>query len=276
MLLGLLAALSAAVCFGLAALLQAVAARQEPDAVGVDPRLLLHLLRRPPFVLALALNLLGFALHLAALRSLPLFLAQTVVSASVAVTALAGARVLRSPLGRPELAAVAAVVAGLALLTATADEGGAARTSSAARATLLVAVLAVVVAGVAAGRLTGAVGASVLGLAAGLGFAVVAVSARVLPDLAPASLLTEPAAYALVAGGGVAFLLYSVALQRAGVLTATSATVVGQTVAPALVGLLLLEDRVRAGTGPLLVLGLLLAVAGCAGLARRDPTLVSP
>ena len=46
MLLALLAALCAAVAFGLAAMLQAVAAREEPDAVGIDPLLLLHLLRR--------------------------------------------------------------------------------------------------------------------------------------------------------------------------------------------------------------------------------------
>ena len=275
MLLALLAALGAAVAFGLAALLQAVAAREEPDAVGIDPRLLLHLLRRPPFVVALVLNLLGFALHLLALRSLPLFLAQAVVSSSVAVTAVASARVLKSPLGRPEVVAVVAVVAGLALLTATADEVGESATSGGARALLLLAVVALVGLGVAAGRLSGAVGASVLGLAAGLGFAVVAISARVLPDLAPQRLLTEPAAYALVAGGAVGFLLYSVALQRAGVLTATSATVVGQTVAPALVGLVLLGDRVRDRAAPLVVLGLVLAVSGCAALARRDPTLVS-
>lgn len=274
MLLALLAATCAAVAFGLAALLQAVAAREEPDAVGIDPRLLLHLLRRPPFVVALVLNLLGFALHLVALRSLPLFLAQTVVSSSVAVTAVASARVLRSPLGRPEVAAVVTVVAGLALLTATADEVGESPTSVGARALLLLAVVVVVATGVAAGRLPGALGASVLGLAAGLGFAVVAVSARVLPSLEPARLLTEPAAYALVAGGAVGFLLYSVALQRAGVLTATSATVVGQTVAPALAGLLLLGDRVHDQAAPLVVLGLALAVAGCAALARRDPTLV--
>ena len=274
MLLGLLAAVSAAIAFGVAALLQAVAAREEPASVGIEPRLLLRLVRRPVFVAALGLNLVGFALHLVALRALPLFLAQTVVSASVAVTALAGARLLRVPLGRPELLAVLGVCAGLALLSATADDVGEGATSAPGRALLLLAVVVVLAAGVVAGRLEGAAGASVLGLAAGLGFAVVAVSARVLPDLAVATLLTDPAAYALAAGGAVGFLLYSTALQRAGVLTATSATVVGQTVAPALVGLLLLGDSVRESTAPLVVLGLLLAVASTAALARRDPAVL--
>lgn len=271
MLLGLLGALAAAVAFGVAALLQAVASRYEPVTSGVDPRLLLRLLRHPAFLAALALNLAGFALHLLALRTLPLFLAQTVVSSSVAVTALVGARLLRTALDRQDVAAVVAVCAGLSLLTATAEEAGTTATTSGGRALLLVAVVLVAVAGGLTGRLHGHLGASLLGLVAGLGFAVVAVAARVLPDLDVATLLTDPAAYALVLAGPVAFLLYSTALQRADVLTATSATVVGQTAAPALVGLLLLGDRVREGARPLLVLGLLLAVAGAAVLSRRDP-----
>ena len=274
MLLGLAAALAAAVAFGVGALLQALAARAQPPSAGIDPRLLLRLLRTPTFLAALALTLTGFALHLVALRELPLFLAQTVVSSSVAVTAVAAARVLGTRRGRPELTSVLAVCAGLSLLTAAAGQVGERPTTTAGRALLLAAVAAVLVGGLLAGRLTGALGASVLGLASGLGFAVVAVSARVLPDLAPGALLTDPAAYALVAGGTLAFLLYSVALQRAAVLTATSAAVVGQTVAPALVGLLLLGDTVRAGAAPLVGVGLLLAVAGCASLARRDPALV--
>ena len=274
MLLGLLAAVSAAIAFGVAALLQAVAAREEPASVGIEPRLLLRLVRRPVFVAALGLNLVGFALHLVALRALPLFLAQTVVSASVAVTALAGARLLRVPLSRPELLAVLGVCAGLTLLSSTADGVGQGATSAPGRALLLLAVAVVLAAGILASRLDGAAGASVLGLAAGLGFAVVAVSARVLPDLSVATVLTDPAAYSLDAGGAVGFLLYSVALQRAGVLTATSAVVVGQTVAPALVGLLLLGDSVLQGAAPLGAVGLLLAVGGTAALARRDPAVL--
>lgn len=270
MLLGLLAALAAAVAFGVGALLQAVASRAEPASRGVDPRLLLRLLRRPAFVAAVVLTLAGGALHLVALRALPLFLAQTVVSASVAVTALVGTRVLRTRLHRGDLLAVVAVCAGLALLTATAEESEGSTTTASERGLLLVAVLAVVVAGVLAGRLRGAPGAAALGLVGGLGFAVVAVAARLLPSLAPGALLADPATYAIAVGGPVAFLLYSTALQRASVLVGTAATVVGQTVAPALVGLLLLGDRVRDGAVPVLVAGLLLAVAGAAVLARLE------
>jgi drug/metabolite transporter (DMT)-like permease len=273
--LGLLAALGAAAAFGLAALLQALAARREEPVRGVDPRLLVRMLRSPAFVVAVALNLLGFALHVVALRSLPLFLAQAAISSSVVITALLSRRVLHAPLARREHLAVVAVGLGLALLTATAAHAGEEQAGSGVRWALLAAAGGVALAGTALARLQGPLGVSLLGLAGGLGFAVVALGTRTLPDLSPATLVADPAAYAVLLGGGVGFLLYATALQRAAVMVATSTLVVGQTVAPALVGVLLLGDEVRAGAGGLAVAGLTLAVAGSAALARYDPHLLS-
>lgn len=275
MLLGLVAAVSAAAAFGGAAVLQAVAARREASAGGIDPRLLLRLLRHRAFVAALALNLLGFALHVTALRTLPLFLTQAVIASSVVVTAVVGAHVFSVLPTRAEYAAVLAVCVGLALLTATASEASSTAADPAVGAALLPVTGVVATAGLVAGRLRGAVGASVLGLVSGLCFAVVAVAGRVLPDLSPAALVRQPASYALVAAGAVGFLLYAVALQRAAVMTATSSLVLAQTVAPALVGVLVLGDQVRAGGAVLAVAGLVLAVSGAASLARYDPYLLA-
>jgi drug/metabolite transporter (DMT)-like permease len=271
---GLVAALGAAAAFGVAALLQALAARREEPVRGVDPRLLVRMLRSPAFVVALVLNLLGFALHVVALRSLPLFLTQAAISSSVVVTALLSGRVLRAALARREHLAVVGVGMGLVLLTATAAHTGQEQAGVAARWALLGAAAAVTLAGAAVARLQSRLGVSLLGLTGGLGFAVVALATRMLPDLSPATLVADPATYALLVGGGVGFLLYATALQRAAVMVATSTLVVGQTVAPALVGVLLLGDEVRAGAAPLAVGGLVLAVAGSAALARYDPHLL--
>ena len=275
MAVGLAAALSAAVAFGLAALLQALAARRERPVQGVDPRLLVRMLRSPAFLVAVALNLAGFGLHVVALRSLPLFLAQAAISSSVVVTAVLSRAVLHAPLARREHAAVLGVGLGLTLLTATAAHAGEAQPGTAFRWALLLAAVAVGAAGVVVGRRHSVAAVSLLGLTAGLGFAVVAVAARSLPDLSPSTLLRDPATYALVLGGGIGFLLYATALQRAAVMVATSTLVVGQTVAPALVGVLLLGDDVRAGAAPLALAGLALAVGGSAALARYDPHLLS-
>jgi len=274
-LLGVLAALAAAVAFGVAALLQARAARREAPAHGLDLRLVVRLLRQPAFVAAMALNLAGFLLHLAGLRLLPLFLVQAIVAASVAVTAVLSARLLRTPLERHERLAVVGVLAGLMLLTATASHAGSVQVDVGARALLLAAVAAVAGVGALVERVPGRVGASLLGLVAGLGFAVVAVAARVLPSLDPLSLLGEPAAYALVAAGAVAVQLYTTALQRAPVLTGTSTMLLGQTVGPSVVGVLALGDTVREGTVPLAAAGLALAVTGAIALARFDPSAMA-
>jgi drug/metabolite transporter (DMT)-like permease len=213
-LVGLAAAFCCCPGFGVAAILQAIAARSEGRGGSVDPALLVRMLRHPVFVVALVLNLAGFLLHFEALRSLPLFLAQTIISSSVAVTAVLSARVLKSPLTWHEYAAVAAVCLGLALASSAAGTPRRQRPAPGGRSLLLVAAATVALAGLLAGRADGARGAFLLGLVAGLGFAVVAIAARVLPSLSPGALIREPAAYALVISGVVAFMIYSAAMQR--------------------------------------------------------------
>jgi drug/metabolite transporter (DMT)-like permease len=107
-----------------------------------------------------------------------------------------------------------------------------------------------------------------LGLVAGLGFGVVAISGRIIPSLAPVDLLTEPATYTGVVGGAMAFLFLASALQRGSVTTATAMMVVGETVFPALVGIIALGDRTRPGFTPVAVAGFALAIGGALALAR--------
>ena len=269
-LLALVGALAAALAFGIAAVLQGIATARTADTGGLDPGLLLRLARQPLFLAALALNLAGFGLHVAALQRLPLFLVQAVIASSVAVTAVLSVRVFGIPLTGRQWAAVGLACLGLALLTPSAESGQAVAATSTERITLLAVVLATAAIGALAGRLTGAVGATVLGLLGGVGFGVVALAGRLLPSLAPADLLTEPLAYVLVLAGAVAFLLYSTAMQRGSVTTATAANVVTQTAVPAVVGVILLGDRIRDGWGLVAVLGFLLALGGALGLARFE------
>jgi drug/metabolite transporter (DMT)-like permease len=268
-LIGVLAAGLAAVAFGVASVLQAIGARREPSTRGIDLLLLFRLLRHPVFLLSILVSLIGFGLHMVALRILPLFAVQPMIASSVAVTALIQAWRGHEPLSRRGRWLVVAVCAGLALVTVAAVSSSALHTAAAERSALLVAVAAIGLAGWLGGRVHGPVGSSLLGLLSGLGFAVVAVSARSFPSLAVGSLIVDPATYALLAGGGVAFLLYSTALQRGTVITATAAMVVGNTVAPVLVGVFWLGDQFRAGWAPAAVVGLILA--GTAVIMLHDP-----
>jgi hypothetical protein len=163
---------------------------------------------------------------------------------------------------------VAAVCVGLGLLGLSARSEGSTPVSAGLRFGLIGAVLVLGVAGMSAGLVPRRFRAPLLGLVAGLGFGVVAISGRIIPSLAPVDLLTEPATYTGVVGGAMAFLFLASALQRGSVTTATAMMVVGETVFPALVGIIALGDRTRPGFTPVAVAGFALAIGGALALAR--------
>ncbi|MGY4960101.1 hypothetical protein [Streptomyces sp. 900105245] len=263
-------ALGAAVCFGTATVLQAVAAREAAAAGdgGGDAALLLRALRQWRYIAGLALDGLGFLLQIAALRSVPIYTVGAALAASLAVTAVVAARLLRVRLSGLEWAAVGVVCAGLAMLGLASGTEGEEQGPHWLPYAMVAAAVGVLLLGAVGGRLTGRTRALLLGLGAGLGFGVVEVSVRLIDSLRPADLFTDPAAYALLVGGGAAFLLLTSALQRGSVTTATAGMVIGETVGPAAVGVVWLGDRTREGLAWLAVLGFTVAVAGALLLAR--------
>jgi drug/metabolite transporter (DMT)-like permease len=272
-LLGFCAALAAAVLFGSASIVQATAVRRIPRSAGLSTRLVVQLLGQPLFLIAMAMNLVGFSLHLIALRSIPLFLAQAGIAASLAVTALLAVRVHDDRLERADWAAVAGTCVGLALLAASSGSVGDETASGTFIVGLYAALAVLATGGFLASRMQGAVSTELLGLLAGFGFAGVSVSARVLPGLAPATVVAAPSAYALAVSGALAFLLYSVALQRGSVTGATAPMIVSQTVTPAAVGVLLLHDGIRPGWIPIAAIGFVVTGLGALQLARFEQTV---
>ncbi|KAA2256071.1 hypothetical protein F0L68_26865 [Solihabitans fulvus] len=269
MILGLVAAFAAAVCYGVGAVMQALAARSTSDTDGgVDPRLLVRLLGQWRFLVGLALDGVGFVAQILALRVLPLFLVQASLAASLAVTAVVATWLVGVVLGWREWVAVAVVCLGLTVLGVSAKGEGATSVGGGFHWALLAVSVALGLAGMAAGRLSDRARTPVLGLIAGLAFGLVAIASRVLSDFAVPHLLRDPAAYAVPVAGVMAFLFYASALQRGGVTAATAMMVVGETVVPALVGTMLLGDETRPGFAPVAVAGFVIAVAGALGLAR--------
>jgi drug/metabolite transporter (DMT)-like permease len=261
-------ALGAAVCFGTATVLQAVAARAAGSGGGGEAALLLRALRQWRYLAGLALDGLGFLFQIAALRSIPIYAVGAALASSLAVTAVVAARLLRVRLNRGEWSAVGVVCAGLAMLGLASGTEGDRGGSDALKFAMLVTALAVLALGLVGGRLPGRGRALVLGLGAGFGFGVVEVAVRLIDSLAPSALLANPATYALLLGGGAAFLLLTSALQRGSVTAATAGMVIGETIGPAAVGVVWLGDRTREGLAWLAVLGFLVAVAGALALAR--------
>lgn len=235
---------------------------------GVDPGLLVRMLRQGLFLASIAIDLLGFIAQLIALRRLPVFAVQAIMSANLAVTAVFAAWFIHIRLAIREWLAVAGVVAGVALLALSAGAQGAKRVGSEFELGLILAVAAVGLVGFAVARLPNPVRTLALGAIAGLGYAVLAVSARILPGFAPLQLIKSPATYTLAAAGIVSFMLYATALEGGSVTTATAAMVLAETVPPAIVGVIFLGDRTRHGLTGVAALGFVLAVVCALALAR--------
>ena len=253
MLVSLAAALVAALCYGLAAVMQAIAVRSSSRrAAGagepgrVDPGLIIRLLHQWPFILSLAIDLFGFVCQLIALRRLPLFEVQVIIAANLAVIAVLASWLMHIVLSVREWLAVFAVVTGVGLLGLSSGGEGAAAVSGNFDIGLIVVLAAVALAGLAAARLPDRARTPVLGAIAGLGYGVLAICARILPGFGPHELIRSPATYILAAAGVVSFMLYASALESGSVTVATAAVILFETIPPAIIGVLLLGCEVRA------------------------------
>jgi drug/metabolite transporter (DMT)-like permease len=272
----LAAAVVAAICYGVAAVMHAMAVRassrrSEPGArdLGVvDPGLIIRMLRQWPFVASLAIDLFGFVCQLIALRRLPLFEVQVIIAANLAVTAVLASWLMRTVLAAREWFAVAAVVAGVGLLGLSAGSEGPATVGDDFHVALIAALIAITLAGMAAARLPRAARTPVLGAIAGLGYGVLAVCARILPGFGPHELVRSPATYTLAAAGVISFMLYASALESGSVTVATASVILFETIPPAVVGVLLLGDTTRRGMAGLAAAGFVVALVSAVALAR--------
>jgi drug/metabolite transporter (DMT)-like permease len=278
----MVAALVAALCYGIAAVMQAMAVQAASRRTAnsahksrlgtVDPGLVVRMLHQWPFIASLGLDLIGFVAQLVALRELPLFAAQAIIAGNLAVTAVFAAWLMHLELAWREWLAVGGVILGVGMLGSSAGPHAVTGVSPQFKLALIVAVAGIAAAGIAASRLRGPARTPVLGAIAGLGYGVLAVAARVLPGFSPHQLIRDPAAYALAAAGIVSFMLYATALEGGSVTVATAAVVLAETTPPAVVGVMFLGDQTRPGLGGVAVLGFSLAIVCAVALARFGET----
>ena len=284
MIIGLVTAVGASVCYGTGSVLQAVgsrrSAREEAAARGHRAGVTEH--GGPnlastakaavtwEFILGTVLDFVGFGLGALAARLLPLFLSQTIISANLVITAVLSIKLLGVRLKRPEWASIAVLCAALVLLAVAAGPEGGHHVAMAVHWWLLGASVVLIAGGSLIVRRLGAGGAIVAGLLSGLGFGALGVGVRILDGVQPfalGTLLSDPALYAILIGGLGGMYLHTIALQIGSVNGATAALVVGETVVPGVVGVVWLGDSSRAGLGWLAAFGFVLAVVSAVGVA---------
>jgi drug/metabolite transporter (DMT)-like permease len=252
---GLLAGLAAAVLFGVGAVVQAHAVRRHPRrAHGLLDFVRVSL--RDVWTLGVVVAyLLGFVLHVVAIWGLPLYLAQATVAMSLPVTAVTS-MVLHERLQPVHWWAVSLVSAGLVLLSVGSGEPGALFTSVWFAVALWVGVVLLFVAALVGVRWSG----SAIATLAGLGYTGSAIAVRGAESATDA--VGVAAGLSVGVYGLLGFWLYSVALDRTPVSSASAPLIVTQTFLPSLIGVWLLGDGVRDGWWPGIAVGLVLSVAG--------------
>ena len=109
--LGFVLALAAACCYETGYALQAIEARRAPADRALRPSLMTYLVRRPLWVGATALSLLGWPLQIVALANAPLTLVQPVLALGLVLLLVLGVKVLGEHVGPREIAAVALIIA---------------------------------------------------------------------------------------------------------------------------------------------------------------------
>lgn len=259
MVIGLGAALLAAVVFGIAAVVQAIAARRH----GVASLLMVGVA---------LIYMVGWGLHLVAIAYVPLYVAQVGIAASIVVTTLIAARVVHEPLATRHWIAVAAMVVGLALLVGAAGPVGDHRFTDDRTLALYLGFGVTLLLGLAAMRLRSERGGVVLGVLAGMAYGGSPIATRSLVDPA---WNRETIAPAITIGlfGVLGFWLYSLALQRASVTAATAPLVLLETMVPAVVGLAVFGDGVRSDWWPVALLGFTLSTGAALVLCGTETSL---
>ena len=262
-----LAAMIAA--YGVANMLQSVAAARTTVHHTFDPQLLVRLACHRTYLLGLLCQMLGFVLAFVARRDLPLFLVQASVAAGLGVTALLGVLLLKWALPAAEVALLLLLLGGITALVLSAQPAHSRQLGTAGVVSLAGAVAVIALLGFFAVRLHGALGSVVLGSLAGIAFSAAAIAARPLAvEDSFAGYCSNPLLYLLIAHSIVGQLLLGLAMQRGSTTAAVAAMDAAGAVPAAIVGLMLLGDRIHPGREWLAAAGFMITLGAVIGMTR--------
>ncbi|MFI5494710.1 hypothetical protein [Actinoplanes sp. NPDC051859] len=255
--------------YGVANMLQSVAAARTSVHHTFDPQLLVRLASHRTYLLGLGCQVLGFVLAFLARRDLPLFLVQASVAAGLGVTALLGVLVLKWTLPLAEIALLILLLGGITALVLSAQPAHSRPLGTAGVVGLAVTVAVLAVLGFFAVRLHGALGSVALGSLAGIAFSAAAIAARPLAMAeSTGEFFADPLLYLLVAHSIVGQLLLGLAMQRGSTTAAVAAMDAAGAVPAAIVGLLLLGDRIHPGREWLAAVGFVVTLGAVIAMTR--------
>jgi drug/metabolite transporter (DMT)-like permease len=270
-------ALVAALLFALGTVIQQREAMQVSDEDANSAGLLLRLARRPVWLAGIAADALGFIAQAIALGLGRVVVVQPLLATAVVWALPLGAKLSGQTVARRDIAAAAAVCAGLGVFLVISDPTGG-RDDAPIGAWLvgggaLCAVAAVLAVYGMSG--TGARKAAGCGTAAGLLFGLSAVLTKAVVDSLDqglVELLTDWHLYALITVGFSSMTLSQISLQAGDLAPAVATQMIFDPVASLILGLTLLQEEIHDDALGIIgsVAALLVTFAGMAVLATRQ------
>ncbi|GLW34564.1 hypothetical protein [Actinoplanes regularis] len=263
-------AIFGSLCYAVGSILQAVGARRSTSAVKT--------LGHPLYLIGIALDMAAWLGSMIALRELAVYLVESVLAGSLAITAFAAWAFLGSKLRKRDVAAIVITICALAGLALSAGQQHIVAASLQLRLGFVVALVVVLVLGWGATRI-GSPGliASIGGLS--VGAAALGGRALHLPDdemttvgSAALTIFSEPLTYVLLVFAANGMVMYANALQRGDVGRVTAVHWTGEVVAPSVIALTILGDTVRPGWEPVALAAALITVSCAIVLASAPAT----
>ncbi|BCJ40923.1 hypothetical protein GCM10010168_47770 [Actinoplanes ianthinogenes] len=266
-------AIFGSLCYAAGSILQAIGARRSTSAVST--------LGHPLYLVGIALDMTAWFGSMIALRELAVYLVESVLAGSLAITAFAAWLFLGSRLRRRDVVAIVITIGALAGLALSAGQQQVVAASLGLRIGFCVALVVVLVLGWAATKV-GSPGliASIGGLS--VGAAALGGRALHLPDdqmttvgSALLTIFSEPLTYVLLVFAANGMVMYANALQRGEVGRVTAVHWTGEVIAPSVIALTILGDTVRPGWEPVALAAALITVACAVVLASAPATTVA-
>jgi drug/metabolite transporter (DMT)-like permease len=266
-----LAAIGCSICNGVAAVLQKISA----DRVETINRLhfapILKLFKHSHFIIGIALDLLAGVFILVATHKLPLFLVQSIIATSVLVTALIERLFIGQRLPSRTYKAAGLVIVGLICLSIASHPENVETISRTFKIIIICAPVVMLAMGGLLIKVKTDISSPIMAGLSGIGFGAVSIIGRVLTYPNPIwEVVKNPLVWALVVYSGLALFFFTAALQRTLASNVNAIMVAAETIAPLLVGILLLGDTARHGLWELVAIGCVLVVLGCSYIAKSD------
>ncbi|MCU7722844.1 hypothetical protein ODJ79_03875 [Actinoplanes sp. KI2] len=271
-----------AFAYAAASIFQALGARRATSTVKA--------FGHPLYIIGTVLDLLAWAGSMIALSELAVYVVESVLAGSLAITVVSARVILKSRLRAIDVTAVGVSVAALTVLALSAGEQESVAASTQLRLWFCGAALLVALLGWGATKVAPpGVVAGLAGLC--LGGAALVGRALTLPDGAMTSvktatlaIVTEPLVAALLVFGVTGMMLYANALQRGQVGPVTAVLWIAEVIAPSAVAVLFLGDTVRPGWnvaalvagGVTVLMAVLLATAPANKATAMPPPAAQP